>query len=329
MPKSIFIIFLRAIKLADPGDVMRPGDYDRFQLEVTILESQIHPSIIRMWNYGIPNYSETALAFPPWISLELIPGGDFQHYIRRPNGIPVNETLIIIYGVASALRVLHESGWVHRDIKPVNILLDSKCRPLITGFHYIGFISPENKGRRALVGSPCYRAPEIIGGNQKYTTKVDIYSLAMVIYQIRTKSEPSDVADEEGELGEDDFLRDLYRRMGDVNPEGRPTAGEVMREIEELAIGNLQGEELEEFQNYTELLRTDGLERTDAGSVVNLIEAARKFRRARECLGALLKTLGVGWTEVEILAKLVEIGGEKEGNLRELAQQVFESEPIK
>jgi hypothetical protein len=74
---------LQAIKLADPGDVMRSGDYNRFQLEVTILESQPHPGIVRMWNYGIPNYSDDVLDFPPWISLDLAPGGDLRDYLRR------------------------------------------------------------------------------------------------------------------------------------------------------------------------------------------------------------------------------------------------------
>jgi serine/threonine protein kinase len=273
------------------------------------------------------------LAFPPWVSLELVPGGDLSHYLKRSTEIPLNEALVIIYGVAAGLRALHDSGWVHRDVTPVNILLDAKCRPLLTGFHYIGFISPENRGRRALIGSPRFLAPEIaIDHDQKYTTKVDIYSLGMVLYNLRTHSPPEVLSDpgvpRQIALDESDVFAGLFARMADVNPAQRPTAGDLMIEIENLATENLEGEELDDFQAYAAVLKnTTPEDREDAGSLPNLVEAAEKFNRAFDFLKAVLKqAFEVAWTEDAILAKLVAITNGEEDNLRTLAKRLFDSE---
>src|SRR4029453_13277637 len=87
----------------------------------------------------------------------------------------------------------HEHGILHRDIKPGNILLDTKGEPHLTDFGLARLVEPESTVTRTLevLGTPSYMAPEQATGNSEtLTSKTDGYGLGAVLYQLITGHPP-------------------------------------------------------------------------------------------------------------------------------------------
>jgi serine/threonine protein kinase len=82
-----------------------------------------------------------------------------------------------------ALRYIHRSHRIHRDIKSDNILLNSKGEVKIADFGYAAQLTEEKNKRRTVVGTPYWMAPELIRGHD-YGTKVDIWSTGIMLMEM-------------------------------------------------------------------------------------------------------------------------------------------------
>ena len=89
------------------------------------------------------------------------------------------------------MKYLHSIPVVHRDLKPSNILLDSNLYPYIGDMGEAKLITNLSKELNSFKGTFFYMAPEIPEGKYNYTC--DIYSYAILFYQLFTKQEPFDI----------------------------------------------------------------------------------------------------------------------------------------
>jgi len=121
---------------------------------------------------------------------DFIEGVDLGKRIEMRN-LPTEEAVEIVAKVADALHHAHQQGIIHRDVKPQNILLDSRNEPVITDF---GIAVTEDAGRDGdsdTSGTPAYMAPEQTGvGSLPVDTRTDIYSLGVVLYQLLIRRLP-------------------------------------------------------------------------------------------------------------------------------------------
>jgi serine/threonine protein kinase len=92
-------------------------------------------------------------------------------------------------------------GVIHRDIKPENIMIGMDGRPRFCDFGVAKKISQNQNMLRTEVGTDLYKAPEIHKHN--YNEKCDIWSLAIVIYQMVTGDVPFDIESGVGKLIKD------------------------------------------------------------------------------------------------------------------------------
>lgn len=99
----------------------------------------------------------------------------------------------IMYQLITAVAFIHSKGFIHRDLNPSNILIDSKCQLRIAEF---GSTRIASNNMTNDVSSLHYRAPELLLGENEYTNKVDSWSIGCIIFEIKNGSPLFDGADE-------------------------------------------------------------------------------------------------------------------------------------
>lgn len=135
-----------------------------------------HPGIVAVHDVG----RHEGMLF---VVSDLIEGKSLAE-AERPS---LSESVSIVGQVAEALHFAHQQGFVHRDIKPGNILLDAEGRPLITDFGIATTTEELGDGRATSVGTLPYMAPEQVAGEaQLIDRRTDIYALGVVLYELLT-----------------------------------------------------------------------------------------------------------------------------------------------
>jgi serine/threonine protein kinase len=186
-------------------------------------------------------------AEPPYcIITEFMPRGSLDQAVRVRRGgqsLSGSQLTAIAMGIAHAMGHLHSRGIVHRDLKTSNVLLDRNSFPRIGDFGFARFEDADGAGMTTKIGTPNYMAPELIAG-ENYTNKVDLYSYAMVLFEMAEAVRPFS-----GMKHEDIFervrqgerppmsvttpreLQRLIRRCWDSDPDKRPSFEEVYAEF--------------------------------------------------------------------------------------------------
>ena len=110
---------------------------------------------------------------------------------------------IAAIGIAAGLAFMHKKGFVHRDMKPENVLLDDYMRPLITDFGMARELPKDLDEITRVRGTPLYMAPEVLSGDA-YGAPADVYSYGMLVYELMTMKVPF-----EGRVRNEHQLRQL------------------------------------------------------------------------------------------------------------------------
>jgi len=123
-----------------------------------------------------------------YLALELMPGGDLRGLCRQRGGrLPERFAVATIRAVAHGLAALHRAGFVHRDVKPNNILLGRDLAPQLADFGVAARVDRQRVG--TLVGSLGYMSPEALDG-MPCDVRSDVYSLAVTCFEMVTGQLP-------------------------------------------------------------------------------------------------------------------------------------------
>ena len=185
-----------AVKLMKPNVVPSVDRLRLFVREASILSKLKHRNIIRFYEMGTAGSGEffVATEFVETVSLATLLAG-------KTTPVRVKAICGIACHVLDALRYAHETGLVHRDIKPTNILLSMKTGKLqaklgdfglAKNYAEAGFSDMTNDGD--MRGSPAYLCPEQIVNARYATPACDIYSLGVTLYQMFSGRLPFEVA---------------------------------------------------------------------------------------------------------------------------------------
>lgn len=171
-----------AIKVLPPYYASDQNFVDRFQLEARSLARLSHPNIVIVHNAG----QEHGLLY---IIMEYVAGGNLRDYMAQ--SISLREVTRIIREIASALSYAHERGIIHRDVKPVNVLMDPSRRAVLSDFGIAKVLATSAAVTRsgAGVGTPEYMSPEQCRGVQ-VDARADIYALGVMLYEMLTGHTP-------------------------------------------------------------------------------------------------------------------------------------------
>jgi serine/threonine-protein kinase len=150
----------------------------RFKRDAAHMTKLQHPNIVRF--YGLEQ--EEGLAF---MLLEFIDGRTLKTEIFNEKGpLALCKVLLVMRSICSALHYAHQSGYVHCDVKPANIMINNKGDVFLVDF---GIAREVDATTSTMIGfgAPAYMAPEQIKGADP-SASMDIYSLGVTLYEMLT-----------------------------------------------------------------------------------------------------------------------------------------------
>jgi serine/threonine-protein kinase len=172
-----------AVKILRPEYGADPDFIDRFRLEAQSAASLNHPGIVAVYDYGTDPAG-------PFIVMELVEGEDLATIVRRTGALPPRAAARLVAQAARAIAAAHDSGFVHRDVKPGNILVTREGRAKVTDFGIARALSESALTLPGTtLGSVHYFSPEQARGEMA-TPASDIYSLGIVLYELLTGKRP-------------------------------------------------------------------------------------------------------------------------------------------
>lgn len=190
--RKVAIKQIHAHLLTDADQMFR---YRRHLHKEASVSGQLnHPHIVRLLDADID-------ADPPYLVLEYVEGQSLSSFTAVDHALSVAQVLDLAFKCCGALEHANENGLVHRDIKPANLILQSNGVVKVTDFGTALSLRSDTTQVTGLVGSPSYMSPEQVR-EQACTYHSDMFSLAVVVYELLTGRKPFD--------GETDFAT-MYR----------------------------------------------------------------------------------------------------------------------
>jgi serine/threonine-protein kinase PpkA len=175
-----------ALKVMAPALATDASFGERFLLEARTAASLNHHNILSIYDVGVSGHCY-------YFAMEKMPGGDLKQRLRDYR-LTVAEVLEIVKQIASALGYAHEYGFVHRDVKPENILFRQHGTPVLADFGIAKAIDSgaQITGTGMSIGTPHYMSPEQAQGTARLDGRSDLYSLGIVLYEMLIGQVPFD-----------------------------------------------------------------------------------------------------------------------------------------
>ena len=168
----------RALKVMSSSLTSQPGFKESFIREGQIVAALRHPNIV-----SIHDIKEHEGVF--YMDMEYLQGGNLAERLST-SPLDLGGAIKILEQIGSALHYAHQQNFIHRDIKPANILFNSQGSALLTDFGISKLQDTESDLSLfgyGLMGTLRYMSPEQTGG-QKLDQRSDLYSLALVFYEM-------------------------------------------------------------------------------------------------------------------------------------------------
>jgi eukaryotic-like serine/threonine-protein kinase len=165
---------------------MEAGDKDfkdRFMREIASIATLEHPHIVTTVDWG-------EIEGIPFLVLRYLGGGNLRDRITDAQGyykpMPLEDLHQWLPQIASALDFIHSKNWVHRDLKPDNILFDEAGNPYLADFGIAKALEGAPMGVKTtmgvFIGTPQYMAPEMHLGKE-VGPRSDQFGLAVLVYE--------------------------------------------------------------------------------------------------------------------------------------------------
>ncbi|GAA5889674.1 hypothetical protein JCM5296_002428 [Sporobolomyces johnsonii] len=243
-----------AVKVIDVDKLSSAGDIDRLRRETQLMALSKHPNVLRVrgeWIEGSKLY----------IAVRYMTHGSLLDISRYafPDGFDENVIATALQQALHGLLYLHQNGWLHRDIKAANLLVDDDGTVLLADFgvssslfQEIGSSSKQGTDsnlfspRKSFVGTPCWMAPEVVE-RRAYDSKADIWSFGITALELASGRAPNSlyppakalsktILDDPPELDREGGKYKYSRAMKEMidsclqkDPKKRPTAEKLLQ----------------------------------------------------------------------------------------------------
>lgn len=233
-----------AIKVIQPAIAGTGEDYERFLREVRILKDLEHQRIVRYLSAG-----EVRGAL--YLVMEYVPGENSRQRVKANGPLPIDQAVRLTGQFLPALQYAHDKGFVHRDVKPSNILLYQKNQRLHVKLADFGlartYMTTHFSGCTQLGqigGTIHFMPPEQVTNFREAMPASDQYSAAATLYWLLTG------------LPAYDFPKEVHRQlavlMGNDPLPIRQRRPEVPRQLEEVLQRAMAREPEERYATITD-----------------------------------------------------------------------------
>ncbi len=181
-----------AVKIIHPGLAQNKRNRQRFAREAKAIERLDHKNIVKIWDYS-GDFGADEEHKPCYIITELVPGLNLSQLMEEQDEIPSEIVALIGIEVCEALAYAHSHGFIHRDIKPDNIMLRTDGAVKLLDFGIARFAEEDSLTlTKSLVGSPAYMSPEQATdeADGPLDHRSDLFSLGIVLFQLVTGELP-------------------------------------------------------------------------------------------------------------------------------------------
>ncbi|GIX33401.1 MAG: hypothetical protein KatS3mg125_1357 [Lysobacterales bacterium] len=177
-----------ALKVLVPGLAADQSFCERFLKEGKITAKLQHPNLVTVHDIG--HYGPTY-----YLAAEYIPGGSLRERLAA-GPLPVAEALRIAIEIARGLDYAHSKQFVHRDVKPANILFRADGSAVLADFGIAKALDSTTQSTLVgtAIGTPHYMSPEQARG-EPVDGRSDLYSLGVVLFEMLTGRVPYDASD--------------------------------------------------------------------------------------------------------------------------------------
>jgi len=243
---------------------------ERFRREARMVAGLSHPNIVTVIDRGEHDGC-------PFIVFEFIVGENLKQLVDRTGPLPVEGALELAIQVARGLSFAHAKGFVHRDVKPQNVLLNGNGEAKVTDFGIARSLEVQGVTLTGTVlGTSDYISPEQAQGRQ-VDELTDVYSLGVVLYELLTAELP---------FAGDNFVAVAMQHVNVVPPPASLSRPEVPARVD-AAIEKALAKEpddrfgsMSDFSSELEACLTEVLAGAD-GSPTGVLPSLARPRRRR------------------------------------------------
>ncbi|GHC65552.1 Stk1 family PASTA domain-containing Ser/Thr kinase [Streptomyces flavofungini] len=171
-----------ALKVMHPTLAADATFVDRFIREAKSVARLAHPNVVGVFDQG----TDGAYVY---LAMEYIAGCTLRDVLRERGALRPRAALDILEPVLAALGAAHRAGFVHRDMKPENVLIGDDGRVKVADFGLVRAVDSVTNTTGTVLGTVSYLAPEQIEHGTA-DTRVDVYASGVVLYEMLTGAKP-------------------------------------------------------------------------------------------------------------------------------------------
>ncbi|MBO4257122.1 Stk1 family PASTA domain-containing Ser/Thr kinase [Streptomyces griseorubiginosus] len=173
-----------ALKVMHPALAADGSFVERFIREAKSVARLAHPNVVQVFDQGTDGSYV-------YLAMEYVAGCTLRDVLRERGALQPRAALDILEPVLAALGAAHRAGFVHRDMKPENVLIGDDGRVKVADFGLVRSVNTVTSTTGAVLGTVSYLAPEQIEHGTA-DPRVDVYACGVVLYEMLTGDRPHD-----------------------------------------------------------------------------------------------------------------------------------------
>ncbi|MGW5370798.1 Stk1 family PASTA domain-containing Ser/Thr kinase [Streptomyces sp. NPDC004009] len=171
-----------ALKVMHPALAADGSFVDRFIREAKSVARLAHPNVVQVFDQG----TDRGYVY---LAMEYVAGCTLRDVLRERGALQPRAALDILEPVLAALGAAHRAGFVHRDMKPENVLIGDDGRVKVADFGLVRAVDAVTSTTGSVLGTVSYLAPEQVEQGAA-DPRVDVYACGVVLYEMLTGGKP-------------------------------------------------------------------------------------------------------------------------------------------